>query len=129
MIGKVPSKGVGGLRRMAAVLMLPVVLLLAFSAVSPELHGWIHSWGVSATADHPQATCPHHSHHGEELPTTDDGCVIDLFAHGQVLLTSDVPIDFHASSEVKSERPAVDRLLAPVAGLLPPACGPPASPV
>lgn len=115
----------GSPRLFAAVTQLMLVLLLGFSAVSTELHGWLHELGTSKAAVGEHSSCPHHSHHDDAVPGDETGCVVDLFAHGKVLLASD---PFAVCGPVlRSCRvlPAIDSLRVFRTDLLPPACGPP----
>jgi hypothetical protein len=74
-----------------AVLAAGLVMLLAVSSVSPELHAWLHD----EKSPHTGHECPHHpSGHQAATPVSDaagtDGdarqheCAVTLFAHGVV---------------------------------------------
>lgn len=74
------------LRRSVAALAAVLVMLLTFSASSPELHAWLHPDGT-AEKSHP---CRHHADVGgtAQAPTTGaDGdeaheCAVTMFSHG-----------------------------------------------
>lgn len=75
--------------RLIACATASLVLLLSLSAVSPELHAWLHESGLGKAA----TTCPHGHAHGvtkaaqPAQPSADDEdheCAVTLFAHGIV---------------------------------------------
>ena len=99
------------LRRLFAAGGVALVLLLAVLAASPAAHEWVHGHAESA------AHTP---------DTDDDGCVVNLFAHGVLSATVFAALLFFSFCLVTgTARPReVVRLPAP-RHRLPPLCGPP----
>lgn len=121
------SVWLGTLRRSAAVTQLALLLLLGFSAVSPELHGWIHSLGSSRDTTNTHSACPHHAHHDESVPDSDEGCAVDLFAQGKVLMVSEVVTVGLPARSFELILPGGESVHGSCLGQLPPTCGPPLS--
>jgi hypothetical protein len=77
--------------RAVAALAVGLVMLLTLSAVSPELHTWLH---VKETAEKPHACAHHAAHaptgHATHVPISDSGegdsheCAVTMFSHGVV---------------------------------------------
>jgi len=70
--------------RVMALLSAGMVMILALSSVSPEIHALLHS---QAAVNEPQA-CAHHGH--EHSPASgsqeadEHGCAVTMFSHGVV---------------------------------------------
>ena len=127
---KIKSTMVEGGRRIVASLLIIGVLALGLLAASPELHGWMHSLD-GGPAEHLHAGCSGHHDHGHKAdPHSDEGCVVQLFIHGQILvLDSNVSCPSFSPVEYNLTPAVAPVFLGVGVDLLPPACGPPASPV
>jgi hypothetical protein len=99
------------LRRLFAAGSVGLVLLLAVLASSPAAHEWIHGHAEAAS---------------QTPDSDDDGCVVNLFAHGVLSATIFAALLFVSFCLVAgTARPREAVRLATPRYRLPPLCGPP----
>ncbi|EIQ01842.1 hypothetical protein OpiT1DRAFT_00417 [Opitutaceae bacterium TAV1] len=116
------------LQRVGAWLGVALMLMLVLGAANPQFHAWFHAAKHTVQADpgHPQTHG--HAHHRTAIPVNspalpgdtpsvpddDDGCVITIFSHGIVSLSTALALLAEIDVIKPAHRIASDRI-APVA--------------